>query len=261
MVTKFTYARYSPYGYFKCPSACSPILAFCGEHKDIVADFYLLGNGRRAFLPRIMRFNRPDNASPFGAGGLNTYGYCQGDPINFHDPSGRTRDSILKSWVDKKIYIVRDFYRKPPSPRKRSPSMSSLNTSPQKDESLGEWNRIGYHGGLAENSQSLTSALKDEFANSVSLLGRGFYSSPDERHATFYTRDFESRGRKGQLFGVYAWNFRGFKPGRDYVFGLTTEPTLEVVIRERAYSKVHVRVEEVRDIKRLIYPLSHEAPF
>lgn len=35
-----------------------------------------------------MCFQSPDSQSPFGAGGLNCYAYCAGDPVNFSDPSG-----------------------------------------------------------------------------------------------------------------------------------------------------------------------------
>ncbi|MEE1920603.1 hypothetical protein V0R50_09130 [Pseudomonas sp. 148P] len=35
-----------------------------------------------------MKFSGADNLSPFGAGGLNAYAYCNGDPLNLSDPSG-----------------------------------------------------------------------------------------------------------------------------------------------------------------------------
>lgn len=35
-----------------------------------------------------MRFNGPDDLSPFDVGGLNAYAYCNGDPQNLSDPSG-----------------------------------------------------------------------------------------------------------------------------------------------------------------------------
>lgn len=49
----------------------------------------LLGNGRRAYNPVLMRFHSPDRLSPFGAGGINGYAYCGNDPINLGDPSGQ----------------------------------------------------------------------------------------------------------------------------------------------------------------------------
>jgi len=36
-----------------------------------------------------MRFLSADNLSPFGQGGLNSYAYCAGNPINYIDPSGK----------------------------------------------------------------------------------------------------------------------------------------------------------------------------
>jgi RHS repeat-associated protein len=50
--------------------------------------WYLLGNGYRAYNPRLMRFHSPDSWSPFGRGGLNPYMYCVGDPVNRSDPTG-----------------------------------------------------------------------------------------------------------------------------------------------------------------------------
>ncbi len=63
-------------------------LGFNGERADSVTGHYLLGNGYRAFNPILMRFNSPDSWSPFGRGGINCYGYCEGDPVNRVDPSG-----------------------------------------------------------------------------------------------------------------------------------------------------------------------------
>jgi RHS repeat-associated protein len=59
--------------------------------------FYLLGNGTRSFNPSLMRFQSSDNLSPFGQGGINSYAYCSGDPINNIDPSGH---SWLKPFID-----------------------------------------------------------------------------------------------------------------------------------------------------------------
>lgn len=80
---------YSPYGY-RAEWRQLPILAgFNGQRQDSLTGCYHLGNGRRAFSPALMRFNRPDDLSPFGEGGLNCYAYCAGDPINAVDPSGQ----------------------------------------------------------------------------------------------------------------------------------------------------------------------------
>ncbi len=61
---------------------------FAGTHIDPVIYAYQLGNGYRAYLPSLMRFNAPDSLSPFGAGGPNPYAYCDGEPVNRVDPSG-----------------------------------------------------------------------------------------------------------------------------------------------------------------------------
>ncbi|WP_088776179.1 RHS repeat-associated core domain-containing protein [Pseudomonas massiliensis] len=50
--------------------------------------FYLLGHGYRAYSPTLYRFLSSDALSPFGKGGVNSYAYCAGDPVNKHDNSG-----------------------------------------------------------------------------------------------------------------------------------------------------------------------------
>lgn len=80
---------YGPYGerlgQQQMPSA---LVAYTGEHLDPASDVYHLGNGYRTYSPALARFTCPDDWSPFGAGGLNAYAYCAGDPINRSDPSG-----------------------------------------------------------------------------------------------------------------------------------------------------------------------------
>ncbi|AUH51303.1 hypothetical protein CXB49_11000 [Chromobacterium sp. ATCC 53434] len=60
-----------------------------GERLDPVGGVHHLGLGHRAYSPALMRFHCPDSLSPFGAGGVNPYAYCDGDPINRADPSGQ----------------------------------------------------------------------------------------------------------------------------------------------------------------------------
>lgn len=64
---------------------------FVGERLDPAMGVYHLGNGYRTYHPRLMRFTSPDSLSPFGAGGMNAYAYCAGDPINHADPTGHMR--------------------------------------------------------------------------------------------------------------------------------------------------------------------------
>ena len=92
---------YCPYGYRAPAGGKYVLLGFNGECADPVTGHYLLGNGHRAFNPVLMRFNSPDNLSPFGEGGINAYGYCGGDPINRTDEDGhawRFWGALRKRW-------------------------------------------------------------------------------------------------------------------------------------------------------------------
>lgn len=66
----------------------SNLIGFNGERCDPVTGCYHLGNGYRMYNPGLMRFHAADSMSPFGKGGINSYAYCLGDPINLRDPSG-----------------------------------------------------------------------------------------------------------------------------------------------------------------------------
>jgi RHS repeat-associated protein len=81
---------YSAYGDQSAQQAVATRLGFNGQLHETTIGWYLLGNGYRAYNPRLMRFHSPDNWSPFGRGGLNPYMYCVGDPVNNSDPSGHS---------------------------------------------------------------------------------------------------------------------------------------------------------------------------
>lgn len=83
--------NYTAYGYDpKLPSSLT-LLGFNGEILIALDVDYALGQGHRCFNPVRMRFNTPDRLSPFEVGGLNAYCYCEGDPINHIDPSGKMK--------------------------------------------------------------------------------------------------------------------------------------------------------------------------
>ncbi|MEW5251114.1 RHS repeat-associated core domain-containing protein [Microbulbifer sp. 2201CG32-9] len=63
-------------------------MGYNGHRQDPVSGLYHLGNGYRVYNPGLMQFHAADSMSPFGRGGVNSYAYALGDPINLSDPSG-----------------------------------------------------------------------------------------------------------------------------------------------------------------------------
>jgi RHS repeat-associated protein len=80
---------YSPHGLQSGVSQAATHLGFNGQLKEQSTGWYHLGNGYRVYNPLLMRFHSPDRLSPFGKGGVNAYAYCQGDPVNYSDPTGQ----------------------------------------------------------------------------------------------------------------------------------------------------------------------------
>lgn len=87
-VGKLNVIAYSAYGQQSAQQEVEARLGFNGQLREMQTGWYLLGNGYRAYNPRLMRFHSPDSWSPFGRGGLNAYMYCAGDPVNRSDPTG-----------------------------------------------------------------------------------------------------------------------------------------------------------------------------
>ncbi|MFJ4386948.1 RHS repeat-associated core domain-containing protein [Pseudomonas sp. NPDC089408] len=98
---------YTVYGQTDRLQSADALLAFTGQRHDNLTHCYFLGNGYRNYNPALMRFHSPDSESPFGRGGHNTYAYCSGDPLNYHDPSGHGPITWLNSKLKGKSVMQR----------------------------------------------------------------------------------------------------------------------------------------------------------
>ncbi|WP_350156233.1 RHS repeat-associated core domain-containing protein [Pseudomonas kurunegalensis] len=83
--------NYTVYGYAKQHVNSPQIKGFNGYSLDAFTNLYHLGQGRRSLSTALLRFTSPDRLSPFSKGGINSYCYCHGDPVNFRDPNGTSR--------------------------------------------------------------------------------------------------------------------------------------------------------------------------
>jgi RHS repeat-associated protein len=90
---------YSPYGAQSAQQEVTTQLGLNGQLREACIGWYLLGNGYRAYNPRLMRFHSPDSWSPFGAGGLNPYAYCGGNPVFNKDPTGHVFLPVLDDLI------------------------------------------------------------------------------------------------------------------------------------------------------------------
>ncbi|WP_131107369.1 RHS repeat-associated core domain-containing protein [Pseudomonas sp. Sample_10] len=97
---------YTAYGHHPTESGLSRLIGFNGECPDPVTGHYPLGQGTRVFNPVLMRFNSPDVLSPFGKGGINAYMYCEGNPINYFDPTGNIKE-LIKAFAKTSITQTR----------------------------------------------------------------------------------------------------------------------------------------------------------
>lgn len=81
--------NYSAFGYDAVGNENESMLGFCHQPREPLTGFYLLGQGYRAYHPGLQRFSSPDRYSPFEEGGINPYAYCNDDPVNLTDPTGK----------------------------------------------------------------------------------------------------------------------------------------------------------------------------
>jgi RHS repeat-associated protein len=77
---------------------------FAGLFIEKGLPLYVPGNGSRPYLPGLMRFASSDALSPFGAGGINAYTYCTGDPVNRMDTNGHFASLVGRLKSLKKLF-------------------------------------------------------------------------------------------------------------------------------------------------------------
>lgn len=87
--------HYCAYGGNSVAANSPGLIGYAGYYLDAFSGHYILGNGYRSYGPGLMRVLSPDHLSPFGRGGLNAYGYCAGDPVNYIDPDGHAPVTLL----------------------------------------------------------------------------------------------------------------------------------------------------------------------
>ena len=265
---------HTPYGHRPLASGLFSLLGFNGERSDPVTGHYLLGNGYRAFNPVLMRFNSPDSWSPFWKGGLNAYAYCEGDPVNYSDPTGHAGGwgLLAKNLTTaiKRTKVESQFSSLPVS-RRRSVTYlprqeQALDASVPKKASF-----IGYHGSTKENAASLIAGIDAKHMDSAGGLssGKGFYVAPTKQTAIDFSEVAASYTANGtpQIFAVHVKNFTSMRPGHHYRFrtmgegGLTHRNLneMEIIMSEISYKSISIRMLEKQ--RKPILPRASEAPF
>lgn len=224
---------YTPYGY-RVAVSCGGItglLGFNGERADLVTGHYLLGQGYRAYNPVLMRFNSPDNLSPFGKGSINSYSFCEDDPVNNADPDAHfsqfwrvIRDAI----ASKRIFNTVARTRAVASPEAATPLglFSKVEGAPHVTETI-----LSHLDGRDLASFSATSkVLKktvDEFVTPAQTL---FADKGHERLLTVF-----ENAAKGNVTGILP---------RDAIVGVTHLKVMQG-IRARRKIKIFKSVQHV----------------
>jgi RHS repeat-associated protein len=162
---------YTPYGHH--PSTCwlLSLLDYNGERPDPVTGHYLLGNGFRAFNPVLMRFNSPDNWSPFGQGGLNAYAYCSGDPINRRDNNGHFSFKTIAATV----ITLQKVHKRAIALQKLPPAQRITYLEHSLAKKTDHLTNTIFHNDIA----TLTSASKTPVSTLQAMSGKVLFDNPE----------------------------------------------------------------------------------
>lgn len=196
-------------------------LAFIGQWRSPSLDLYLLGHGRRGYLPCPGRFLQPDRHSPFGIGGLNAYAYCAADPVNRTDPSGAAFTALIVGSI-----VI--------GATSATLQASLVATRSVKDTPARMmWGmRLGIVAGLASMVSGIAAGVLGGSDQTRAALTWGAYglafTSAALRLSVSLPALYRTEPRKvvGRLLGIR----RGAAPGRGYVAALRRE-ALAVALR------------------------------
>lgn len=211
-------------------------LSFNGQLADALTGLYLLGMGRRAYSPVLMRFISADEISPFGAGGINAFAYCEGDPVNYVDNAGLNR-SLIPPKPSRSQWMSNRFVEgglqnngrpdaRPYQVRQRRHSFNGF------DRPMPELRKlVGYHASRSEFAPALTGTLEgrkdvlrtpldqhrrfgvDEYYfRPDNEFGAGFYGG-ELAVAEFYAAKWGVQAQTATtIFSVYVDNAEGLYP-------------------------------------------------
>ena len=218
---------YGPYGYRPTTNGLLNLLGFNGERPDSATGHYLLGQGYRAFNPVLMRFNSPDKLSPFDKGGINSYAYCGGDPLNRKDSTGHT-------WAPLKSLLRKVGLMKKAKPRLPEGAVS----------------KVGYHGTTSAGERQLIAhGPKEGHAGQNSSLaqlkhGEGFYISQQYDDAKMYAESHLTNRFKAiseaSVVEVHIKNIQKKVLDQDYYIGSGVDEGM-VVFYPSTYSDITIK--------------------
>lgn len=205
---------YDPYGHEADVGVARSLLGFNGQLRHTVTGLYMLGNGYRLYSAGVRRFCSADVFSPFGAGGLNCYAYCSGDPINFSDPTGAM--SWNPSRKQPEIFTIAGRPRKSDGAVLRAPKPWGIAVSSRNNyQSVsGDLSNIGnlitrYNGANA----SAHKAVSDNFIGPK--IGAGVLPYSSEMDHELFVNYFRASVERGH----YSRHNQGFESFTDSVAG------------------------------------------
>jgi RHS repeat-associated protein len=161
---------YTPFG--RKPRPTEALLGFNGALLEQRLECYLLGNGYRAYMPKLMRFNGPDSLSPFGRGGLNAYAYCSGDPVNRTDPSGHMSKGSWHLPIKRSLKALEKRSRRKAAALERMRSIDPFSRPFHRPDIFHYSYTLGEFSGIPSGEREAKASIAEEIDSMTRVLER-----------------------------------------------------------------------------------------